>query len=112
MDAGFCTFQVIFDESGKPVDYMFLETNRTFENLTGLKNAQGKLMRTLAPDHEQHWFDMYGKVATTGESIRIENEAAALNRWYSVYGFRIGAPEDRCVAVFFNDITNQKAARD
>ncbi len=26
-------------------------------------NAQGKLMRDLAPQHEAHWFELYGKVA-------------------------------------------------
>ena len=34
-------------------------------------------MRELAPAHETHWFDIYGRVAITGEPARFENEARA-----------------------------------
>jgi PAS domain-containing protein len=81
---GFCTIEVIFDAHGKPVDYRFLEINPAFERQTGMVNAQGKLMRELAPNHEQHWFDIYGRVATTGETARFENEARALGRTFEV----------------------------
>ena len=68
-------------------------------------------MRDLAPDHEQHWFDIYGRVATTGEAVRFENFAGALNdRWYDVHAFRVGAPGARRVAVLFNDITERRRA--
>jgi PAS domain S-box-containing protein len=110
MDEGFCTIEVIFDEGQHPIDYRFLEINGAFENQTGLKNAKGKLMRTLAPHHEQRWFDMYGNIALTGVSARFESHAEALNRWYEVYAFRIGLPERRQVAIFVNDITESKRA--
>src|SRR5688572_32017329 len=74
---GFCTIEVIFDAAGKPIDYRFLEINPAFEKQTGLYNAQGKLMRELAPDHEEHWFEIYGKIALTGEPAHFENEAKA-----------------------------------
>ena len=65
-------------------------------------------MRSLAPDHEEYWFRIYGKIALTGKSERFKNEAKALNRWYDVYAFRVGKPEGRKVAVLFNDITKRK----
>ena len=102
---GFCIIEVIFDPLSRPVDYRFLEINPAFEKQTGLRNAQGKLMRDLAPNHEQHWFEIYGRIAVTGEPERFENEAAALNRWYDVSAFRFGGSESRKVAVLFNDIT-------
>lgn len=108
MEEGFCTIEVIFDENDKPVDYRFLEINPAFEKQTGLKDAKGKLMRDLAPDHEQHWFDIYGKIALTGESARFENRAEALHRWYEVYAFRVGAAEDHRVGIVFSDITDRK----
>jgi PAS domain S-box-containing protein len=108
MEEGFCTIEVIFNEDDKPVDYRFLEINPAFEKQTGLKDAKGKLMRELAPDHEQHWFDIYGKIALTGASARFENRAEALRRWYEVYAFRVGAAEDRRVGIVFSDITNRK----
>ncbi len=108
MDEGFCTIEVVFDEKGNPIDYRFLEVNPAFEKQTGLKDAKGKLMRQLAPDHEQHWFDIYGRIAVSGESARFENRAEALHRWYEVYAFRVGAPEDRRVGIIFRDITARK----
>ena len=107
---GFCTIEVLFDAHGKPVDYRFLEINPAFERQTGLRNAEGKRMRELAPNHEQHWFDIYGKIALTGEPLRFENEAKALGRFYEVCAYRVGGDESRKVAILFNDITERKAA--
>lgn len=35
-------------------------------------------MREMVPHHEQHWFDIYGHVALTGESTRFQNLADQL----------------------------------
>jgi PAS domain S-box-containing protein len=108
MDEGFCVIEMIFDGENRPVDYRFLEVNAAFEKQTGLHDAEGKLMRDLASDHEEHWFEIYGKIALTGEPIHFGNEAKALNRWFDVYAYRVGNPEDRQVAIIFNDITDRK----
>jgi PAS domain-containing protein len=68
IDEGFCTIQVLFDENNKPIDYRFLEVNPSFEKQTGIENAQGRRMREIAPQHEEHWFEIfeiYGKIALT-----------------------------------------------
>jgi signal transduction histidine kinase len=109
IDAGFCIIEVIFDEAGKPIDYLFIETNPAFARQTGLRDVAGQRMRSLVPDHEQRWFDMYGLVATSGEHARFEDHAQALGDiWYDVYAFRVGEPEDRHVAVLFNDISERR----
>jgi PAS domain S-box-containing protein len=112
MNEGFCIIEVLFNENEKSIDYVFLEVNPAFEGQTGLINAVGKRMRELAPEHEEHWFEIYGKIALTGESIRFENRAEALGRWYEVYAYRVGQPEDRKVAIFFNDIKERKQAEE
>ena len=109
MDEGYCVIEVIFDEQNNPTDYRFLEVNPAFEKQTGIKNARGRHMREIAPDHEQHWFDTYGRIALSGETLRFENSAAALRRHYEVCAFRVGAPELRRVGVVFNDITERKS---
>jgi PAS domain S-box-containing protein len=108
IDEGFCIIEMLFDQDGKPFDYRFLEINRVFEQQTGLREAVGKTVKSLAPTHEQHWFDIYGKVALTGEPVRFENEAKALQRWFDVNAFRIDHPEERRVAILFKDITARK----
>ncbi len=112
INEGFCTVEVIFDADEKPVDYRFLEVNPAFEGQTGLIDAEGELMRDLAPDHEEYWFQIYGKIALTGKPLRFVNEAKALNRKFDVYAFKIGDPESRKVAILFNDITKRKKIED
>ena len=108
IDQGFCIFKMIFDDSGKAVDYLFLETNPAFEQQTGLFDAQGKRMRELVPDLEDHWFEVYGRVAETGEAVRFQNHAEHLGRWFDAYAFRYGDRENRQVAVLFSDITARR----
>ncbi|WP_158290160.1 ATP-binding protein [Ramlibacter sp. WS9] len=108
IDEGFCIIEVLFDERRRPQDYRFCEVNPSFEQQTGLVDAKGKTMRELAPAHEAHWFEIYGRVAETGESIRFENEAKALNRWFDVFAFRMQEEDGPRVAVLFKDITERK----
>ncbi|WP_398477813.1 sensor histidine kinase [Tardiphaga sp.] len=111
LDAGFCVIELAFDAEGTPTDYKFVEVNAAFADQTGLQDAAGKWMRDLAPEHEQHWFDLYGKVALTGQPVRFEQHAGQLgDRWYDVHAFRIGAPEAHQVAILFNDVTVRRAA--
>ena len=109
IDQGYCVIEMIFDANNQPVDYLFLEINPAFEKHTGLQNAQGKRMREIAPDHDSYWFDIYGRVALTGEANRFVNEAKALGgRWFDVYAFRLGGTGSHKVAILFNDISDRK----
>lgn len=112
IDEGFCIIEMLFDAQERPVDYRFLEVNASFEQQTGLTDVVGKYIRTLAPRHEQHWFDIYGRIALTGEPERFENGAADLGHYYDVYAFRVDAPERRRVGVLFHDIAERKRAEE
>ena len=105
---GFCIIEVLFDGDDHPVDYRFLEINPVFEAQTGLHDVQGKLVSDVLPENEAYWFELFGKVALTGESIRVVNETKALNRWFDVSAYRIGGQGSRKVAIVFNDITDSK----
>ena len=110
IDEGFCIIEMLFDEQGNAVDYTFLETNPVFEKQAGFEIARGMRIREIAPKHEQHWFDIYGRIALTGEPARFENKAASFGIIYDVYAFRVDDPELRRVAVVFRDITESKRA--
>ena len=108
IDAGFCLVEMTFADGDRAVDYRFLEVNPAFERQTGLRDVIGRSMRDLVPGHEQHWFDLYGRVALTGEPIRFEQAAEALGRWYDVHAYRVDGPARNRVAVLFNDITERR----
>lgn len=112
IDEGYCIARVLFDDSGKACDYVFDEVNESFARQTGIYDAQGRSMRDIEPNHDQHWFDIYGRIALTGQAERFVSEASALRRWFDVYAFRIGPPEDRRVAILFKDITEHKLAEE
>ncbi|HVF87507.1 MAG TPA: PAS domain S-box protein [Pyrinomonadaceae bacterium] len=101
IDEGFCIIELIFDDAGEPLDYRFVEVNPTFERQTGLKNAAGKTAREMVPNLESRWFEIYGRVASTGEPIRFVDGSEAMGRWFDVYAFRVGDATSRKVAIPF-----------
>ena len=107
---GFCIIEVVFDEADNPIDYRFLETNPTFEEQTGLHDVEGKLIREIAPDNDAYWYQIYGKVALTGEPARFQAPSTPLGRIYDVSAFRVGGAESRQVGILFNDITDRRLA--
>jgi PAS domain S-box-containing protein len=107
-DSGFCIIEMIFDADGRATDYRFVETNPSFERQSGLVDAVGRRIREFAPDIEEHWLERYGRVALTGEAMRVEGEVAPMGRWFDINAFRIGATEQLRVAVLFSDISERK----
>ena len=108
IDEGFCVIEMIYNSSGKPADFRFLEVTPSFERQTGFTNAVGKRVSRVAPKLEARWFETYGKVADTGKPVRFVDEAKAQKKWYDVYAFRVGGPGSRKVAILFRDITGRK----
>ena len=112
MDQGYCIIEMIFDAHSKPVDYVYLEVNPSFEAMSGMHAVQGKRIRELVPNLEAYWLETYGTVALTGEAVRVVNEVKPLDRWFDVYAFRFGGMESRKVAVLFTNITERKKAEE
>lgn len=106
IDQGYCVIKVR-DEPGLPLDYMFVEVNGSFEQQSGIVQAKGQWVRELYPQLEEFWYRTYRDVAVTGQPVRFEHESKELNRWFSVYAFRIGHPEEMLVAILFSDITQR-----
>jgi|GEM_PF-1389197 len=109
MLSGIALHEVILDASGTPVDYRFLSVNAAFEKLTGLRadDILGRTVLEVMPGIESSWIERYGQVATTGEPIRFEDFAQALNRYFDVRAY---CPQRGQFVVVFHDITEQKHA--
>ncbi|MHC4212805.1 MAG: PAS domain S-box protein [Planctomycetota bacterium] len=109
MTGGFALHEILCDAGGKPYDYRFLETNRAFEEFTGLsaKNVIGKTVLDVLPNTESSWIEKYGKVALTGVSVHFEDYSRELNKYYDVIAY---CPERGKFATVFYDITDRKQA--
>lgn len=104
-------FHRMIYESGRAVDYVFLEVNPAFEEFTGLRSADvlGKRVTQVIPNvnRDFDWIGTYGKVVATGQPISFEQYSEPLARWYVVHAHRSG-PED--FVTFFDDVTAQREA--
>ena len=106
----FAYHQLITDDSGDPIDYVFLEVNKAFEKMTGLKREKiiGKKVTEVLPGIDKSkfdWIGTYGKVALKGEPIRFESYSEPLGRWYDVSAY---SDKSGFFAVTFHDTTSQK----
>ena len=108
IDEGFCILELIYDATGQPVDYRFLEVNRVFEEQTGLRGAAGKTVLEMVPNLERHWILTYAGVAATGESVRFSQGSEVMGRWFDVYATRVGTAGSHQVAVVFADVTERR----
>lgn len=105
---GFCIVRMIYDDAGKPIDYLLVEGNPAYEVHTGLSDSIGKTVREVEPNIEPFWIETYGRIAKTGVPARFENYVRAWDRWFDVYAYRFGDPANNEVAIFFKDITRRK----
>jgi PAS domain S-box-containing protein len=112
IDEGFCLVEVQSDDDHRAVDYLFLEVNPAFARQTGLEDAVGRTARELVPDLEPVWAETLGRVASTREPLRWMDESHALGRWFDLFAFPVGVPEQRRVAVVFTNVTDRVRAEE
>ncbi len=107
---GFAICEIVCNERGEPVDFLFLEANPAFEKSLGI--GRDELLRHSAknsiPDVENIWIDIFGKVALDRESVRFVGFLGTLNRYFDVAAYNVS---DKRFAVILNDISDQKRAQ-
>ena len=111
MSEGFALCRMTY-EDGQPRDFVYLEVNRAFEELTGLKDAVGRKVSDLIPgvrESNPELLATYGRVAWTGMPETFESYVEPLRKWFhvSVYSPLAG----HFVAVFDN-ISERKRAEE
>lgn len=107
MKEGFALHEIVCDDTGKPVDYRFLDVNKAFESITNLKSEEiiNKTVLEVLSETEAYWIKNYGEVALTGKPISFENYSREMNRYFSVNVF---SPEKGKLAVIYFDVTEIK----
>jgi len=107
---GFALHQIVVDDAGEPIDYIFLEVNSAFEAMTSLKREDiiGHKVTEVLPGTENdpaNWIRQYGEVALRGKDLRIEQFSVTLDKWYSILAF---SPRTGQFATIIDDITEKK----
>jgi two-component system sensor kinase FixL len=109
---GIALHEVVLDDHGQPVDYVFLETNPAFETQTGLRSADvlGRRVTEAIPGIERTpLISIYGQVALTGEPARLSLFVEPLGRHYAISAFPAGP---RRFGVAFEDVTARVQAEE
>ena len=105
---GYARCRMIY-EDGRPADFIYLEVNRAFAPLTGLKDVVGRRVSEVIPGIQQsnpELFELYGRVATTGQAERFESRIEALDVWLSI---SVYSPVRGEFVAVFDNITERKA---
>jgi signal transduction histidine kinase len=108
---GWYVLDVVLDDHGGVVDFIFTRVNNKFLQLSGLAEEQvmGKKFLQLFPAAKDIGsFQRYEEVYLTGISDRRQShyKAGALDAWYDSVAAKLG---DHSVLVTFSDITEIKA---
>jgi PAS domain S-box-containing protein len=106
---GYAYCQMYF-EHGRPVDFIFLNVNKAFGDLTGLKDVIGKKISEVIPgigESAPEFLEACGRVALTGMPERFETYIDSLKMWFSISAY---SPIEKYFVVIFDVITERKQA--
>jgi len=107
MSEGFAFCRIIFEQD-RAQDFEYLDVNKAFETLTGLKQVVGKKVTEVIPgirESNPELFEVFGRVVATGKSEKFEIHVKPLGRWFSVAAY--SQQKGHFVAMFDN-ITDRK----
>ena len=100
---------MVYDEKGKPVDFILLESNKVYDDIHSFKRQRiEKKARRFNPkinNDSIDWIDVYGQVATTCVPEYFEVYGKSQDKWYQVYAY---SPKQSYFVSVFIDVTEQK----
>lgn len=106
---GIAYHQMIYDENQNPIDYIFLDYNKRFAEMTGLgDDIAGKTIMELFPDFQKRKplvFENYSSVVKTGNTLQFETFHEESQTWFEVTAY---SPRKGFFVSLLKDITNRK----
>jgi len=104
MNQGLALHKIITDIQGNPIDYEFVEINKSFLDLLGLRQSEviGRRVKEIMPGIEPYWIEEFGRVALTGIPSNYEDFHVTPGRYYST---QVYCPKIGYFAVLITDIT-------
>ena len=97
------------DESGQPADYVFLDMNKAFEQMTGLSHEQdiNRRVSEAIPGIKEgkfDWIAYYGELTLTNTESTFVEYSDPLQRWYRVFAY---TPQSMHFITLFIDISHE-----
>jgi len=110
MPDGFIYLEIVKDDSGEIADYLFVEVNRSFEQLIEISAEKllGKRIKEVFPDGKLEGFDftcICQNFVKVEYGDKFEHYSPRLKKWYLIYCYYIG---EKNLCLVFHDITETK----
>jgi PAS domain S-box-containing protein len=109
MAEGLAQFEILCNEQGHPVDGRILSWNLAAERLTGRRADQvlGKTILELRPETDRRLIEVLGRVALTGQPIRLEEYVPERECWLDIAAY---SPAKNQFVTIFSDVTARRTA--
>ncbi|MFI5329611.1 MAG: PAS domain S-box protein [Desulfobaccales bacterium] len=108
---GLAYCQMLYEQD-QPQDFIYLDVNKSFETLTGLKNVVGKKVSEVIPElrgSNPELLEAYGRVALTGTPEKFEIYVHSLKMWFAI---AVYSPAEGYFVAVFDVITARKQAEE
>ncbi|MBC8059917.1 MAG: sensor domain-containing diguanylate cyclase [Clostridiaceae bacterium] len=111
MFEGYAFHELIIDDSGKPINYRYLDINNAYEKMMGVNRAQviGKTATEICDKEEDILLEAYAYVALQGKPLQFESYSKKLNKYFRISAY---SPQEGRFITFITDITDLKKAED
>ncbi|MFC1476040.1 PAS domain S-box protein [Candidatus Zixiibacteriota bacterium] len=111
MNEGVALHEIIYDDDGAVIDYLFLDVNPAYETILGLE--QEKVIARKATEvyrtNEAPFLDIYARVVTSGTPVTFDEYVESQKKTFRVSVFSLGPGR---FATIFEDITQHKRFED
>lgn len=109
-ECAFAYHEAVFDDKGSMVDYIFLDVNKAFEEITGLKRENiinKRFVRDIIGDKDLgiRWAKIYEKVISENSILEFEEYSEENRKYFSVKAF---SPENNRFVSLVGDKTLEK----
>jgi PAS domain S-box-containing protein len=109
---GYAYCRMIYDDTGRPVDFIYLEVNRAFDEILGTKTVKGKRVTEVYPGIREAFpdlFGIYGRVASNGKPEIFDLDFTPSGKWLHI---SVYSPARQHFVAIFEDITVRRKAEE
>ena len=108
---GYAAFAILRDKNDQPIDYRFLEVNKQFESIVGVRRSEaiGKTLKQVLNTSPENWMDIFSSLQGGEVAERPEYSFRINNRYFRVSTL---CPSKETLILLFLEVTAQKKAEE